>query len=330
MNHSPDILSSRRPSAQDYARILGSDLFRDMSCDALEYALEHCRIISLAAGSTLLPAGADNDRIYLVLDGRLHVLLEGERSNHLVTLREGECVGEMSIIDGGETSAEVVALSDCELLEIEQELAWSLIQGTDGVAANLLRVMAKRVRHGNATVQRSLDLQRSFKKAAVTDALTGLHNRAWLDEAFVRALTRAHQSEHSTALLLVDVDHFKRFNDVHGHLAGDAVLRAVARTVADCLRPSDLLARFGGEEFALMLVDADMAACIAVAERLRHAVGMLRIRNADGLNLPQVTVSIGMAMARPAEQLSALLERADRALYRAKQEGRDRIARDPG
>lgn len=127
-------------------------------------------------------------------------------------------------------------------------------------------------------------------------------------------------------LLLIDADHFKGFNDRHGHLAGDMLLRVLARVLRDGLRPADLAARFGGEEFALMLADATAESATRVAERLRQAAAAIRIPAAGGGTLRGVTVSIGVAELKPGDTLESLLATADAALYRAKDAGRDRVA----
>lgn len=153
------------------------------------------------------------------------------------------------------------------------------------------------------------------------DALTGLHNRRWLQARLEDELARQRRSCQPLALLLLDVDHFKHVNDTLGHAEGDNVLKGVARCLQAGSRATDAAARFGGEEFVVLLPDTPLEGALAVAEKLRAAVAQ-----APGMPLP-VTISIGVAMALPGDgrAAAALLERADRALYAAKAAGRNRV-----
>jgi diguanylate cyclase (GGDEF)-like protein len=162
-----------------------------------------------------------------------------------------------------------------------------------------------------------------YRRAALVDPLTGVSNRRGFEAEAKRMLARAVRDGTSTALLLLDLDHFKTVNDKWGHLAGDAALRQFASTVATELRGGDLLARLGGEEFAVALADCMSDQAEALAERIRSAVAALRVR--AGAADICLTVSIGVASIRDTDSLDALLKEADSALYRAKAGGRDRV-----
>jgi diguanylate cyclase (GGDEF)-like protein len=125
--------------------------------------------------------------------------------------------------------------------------------------------------------------------------------------------------------MLIDVDQFKQFNDRHGHIAGDCALRAVAACMRGALRPTDMLARYGGEEFAVLLPGAALHHARDIAERVRSGVGHMPIHDADGSQLPSVTVSIGVAQMPEDATPTGFNDRADRAMYRAKSAGRNRV-----
>ncbi len=164
-------------------------------------------------------------------------------------------------------------------------------------------------------------------RLTIMDGLTHLHNRRYFTEFLERELARSARHRRPLALLLVDLDHFKAVNDRHGHLCGDAVLREVASRLRPVVRREDLLARFGGEEFAVILVETDAPAARDAAERVRLAVAAGAVRF-GGHDVP-VTVSVGVAAAGGGEaDLSAdrLLHRADQQMYRAKHAGRNRVA----
>lgn len=169
--------------------------------------------------------------------------------------------------------------------------------------------------------QRLGESLRTIKELAQHDALTGLFNRHHLANTLERELARCARGTAPFLLVVVDIDHFKRINDTHGHLAGDRVLQAVAKQLHDTLRKGDYLARFGGEEFVLLMMADGLAAAQTACDRLQKSVEELRM---DELGAQRVTVSIGGSFYRPQDTEGSLLERADNAMYRAKANGRNR------
>jgi diguanylate cyclase (GGDEF)-like protein len=158
------------------------------------------------------------------------------------------------------------------------------------------------------------------------DGLTGVANRRYLDEHVLTAVSHAARHDLTVGFIMVDIDHFKKYNDAFGHLEGDECLRRIALAIAKQVsRQSDFVARFGGEEFAVMLVGTDAAGSWLVAERIRSTVEHLGIRAAPDAGFPVVTVSLGVCV-RPARGATAqaLIVSADRALYAAKAAGRNR------
>lgn len=153
------------------------------------------------------------------------------------------------------------------------------------------------------------------------DSLTGLHNRRAFDEHLPREVARSQRLGEPFCLLMIDIDHFKRLNDLHGHPAGDAVLRRIASSISSCTRPSDHVARYGGEEFVVVLSGIDIDQAIAVADRIRRQIAQLDLGPARS------TVSIGVAEHQPNQHSgpAELITEADRALYVAKHSGRNRV-----
>ena len=166
---------------------------------------------------------------------------------------------------------------------------------------------------------------RRLYESAMHDPLTGVHNRRYLDEHLQSEFAFAARHGTSLSLLLIDADHFKRVNDTYGHAAGDAALRALAGHLLRSVRAEDMIARFGGEEFAVLAREITAEGAHAVAERIRRSVERTPVQLDDGA-VP-ITVSIGvvtMTVARPFATADSLLEAADEALYRAKETGRNR------
>jgi two-component system, cell cycle response regulator len=164
---------------------------------------------------------------------------------------------------------------------------------------------------------------------AITDPLTGLHNRRYMESHVTTLVEQALARGKPLALLVVDIDYFKAVNDVHGHDAGDDVLREFATRVKKSIRGIDLACRYGGEEFVIVMPETDMAVAAIVAERIRRRIAGEPFVIRDGSTALEVTISIGLAaLAGVEDNAAAILKRADQALYRAKRDGRNRVVAD--
>jgi two-component system cell cycle response regulator len=179
-------------------------------------------------------------------------------------------------------------------------------------------------RHANIVIEYARLYERT-KKLSITDGLTKIYNHRYFQEQLNREFARSERTAKPLSLVLLDIDHFKRFNDTYGHQQGDVVLKELARVLQGSIRACDVLARYGGEEFAVIMPETERTVCGKVAERLRAAVEAHRV---PGQNEPlQVTVSMGVG-SMPSEDIStaaALVAAADKALYRAKENGRNRV-----
>ena len=302
--------------AHDTEMLSRLPLFRGVDLWTVRPLLERCDEREHPTGHVLIEPSAENQFAFVLLRGKLTVHLALDQPP-IATLERGEVVGEMSFFGGHAASATVVCAEPSRVLAIDNASFWDLINASHEIAINLLYILSRRVRTGNTTIGER-------EERATVDALTGLRNRRWLDETFARELARTDTSGQPVCLAMVDVDKFKKFNDTHGHRAGDDVLRGVARLMREHSRPNDLVARYGGEEFTVLFPDTPLDDALAACERLRRAVGSASFEHA-GAALPTVTASFGLAQRKPGETLEALVARADAALYRAKEEGRDRV-----
>ncbi len=190
--------------------------------------------------------------------------------------------------------------------------------GAPGLLVAQLRAGLRRTERQRAFLERVALLG----ERASTDPLTGLANRRVFDESLEEEVSRSHRHHRPFSLAVLDIDHFKQVNDRHGHQAGDHVLATIAAHLAAPGRPGETVARIGGEEFAILLPEADQDAGTAACERRRMTVASLQFPG-----IGRVTISAGVATLGESESASDLVEQADRALYRAKQTGRDRVMR---
>jgi diguanylate cyclase (GGDEF)-like protein len=302
--------------------LAGLPLFNGVDIRSVGPFLARTRREDIRAGEILLEPRKANSRVFVILSGALEVRLESADSQPLTVLHPGQCAGEMSIIEEKDPSAWVVAARDSHLMVIDQDTLWRMIDVSHAFARNLLVILSSRLRSDNQVILDSVGMLREFERHAITDALTDLHNRHWLDNMFRRRLERCLKDETPASMVMVDVDQFKQFNDRYGHVAGDRALRLVAETLRSHFRPGDMVARFGGDEFCILLPGADVEAARACAERARWAV--LKATDQD-LGAPKITLSAGIAGAEPGDTLETLIARADDGLYRAKVGGRNRV-----
>jgi len=300
-------------------------LMRRVSLESVHGLLMSCDIVELEPGTKLLEAGQLNRTMYLILAGRLAIHLDGPESQPLTRVEAGESVGELSVIDEQPASADVIAEVRSRVLAVDETAFWRLAAASHEFATNMLMLLAQRMRESNAAIAENQRLRKRFEREALVDGLTGVHNRRWLDDILPRLISRHQRGDQPLSLLMLDVDHFKRFNDTHGHAAGDQALTAVAQLIATRMRPTDMCARYGGEEFVIILPYTPLAGGIVAAERIRTTIADSPVDPSDEDALPPVTISVGVAGLEPGDDAKSLITRADQALYRAKAGGRNRV-----
>jgi diguanylate cyclase (GGDEF)-like protein len=214
------------------------------------------------------------------------------------------------------------SLVDCSggflLLGAAEERHALRLQAERQTLANQLATMARELARKNKELEAA---NQAIEHIARTDALTGLSNRRTLDELLSREIARANRQHQPLTLILADVDHFKGINDTYGHAVGDQVLSALGRIFGSQVRPYDVAARFGGEEFVLVFPGTECHDGVAIAERLRRQIGAIQVPNGP----ERITISLGVATLIENDSAEAFLARADAALYRAKDGGRNRV-----
>ncbi|MBT8130914.1 MAG: GGDEF domain-containing protein [Gammaproteobacteria bacterium] len=320
-----DTQAVRQPFYSD-PRFTSLRLLRGVSPESIEMHLEHCEIRSLAAGELLLSPDQGNQSVYAILNGSLTVHLMSENEQPLTTLSAGSCAGEMSIIEDSPPSAWVKAAEPAEVLVLAQEIVWEMINTSHAFARNLLSILSERLRADNELIADSEGVLRQYQRNAMTDALTDLFNRHWLEDMFRRKLQRCEIDGEEACMVMLDVDYFKDFNDSHGHIAGDHALCTVADALREYFRPTDMIARYGGDEFSIMLPDTKLEQALEIAERVRAAIGGDPGERTGADDGAGITVSIGVAQRVSSDTLESLINNADTALYRAKLAGRNCVA----
>lgn len=201
-----------------------------------------------------------------------------------------------------------------------------VVKGFRHLQARLRRHIATLDEQVARRTQQLNDALDTLKKMSTADALTGCFNRQHLNEAFPAEVQRAERYQHDLSVIFCDADHFKGINDTHGHLVGDAVLKALGGYLQESVRPDiDWVVRFGGEEFLIILPETSASDAVTVAERLRRQIEESLRLPLDGGGHLAFTVSMGVAQRLPGEKGDALIARADGALYAAKEAGRNKV-----
>ncbi len=298
-------------------------ILRNVGFESIWGLLANCPLRSLKKGEILFKAGQPNKTMYMILSGKLSVHLQDINDTPAAFLEAGHTVGEISVIDNQPVSANVIADTDVRLLEVDEKTFWRLIDVSHDFARNMLVLFVERMRANNFALSESTFQKKQLEKVAMADGLTGLLNRRWLDENLPRFISRYQFSNKPLSILMIDIDHFKKFNDTYGHVAGDRALMHIAKLFVAGVRPTDFCSRYGGEEFVVILSDTDLTNACSAAERLREHIAVSPMAvNGGKFNF---TISIGIAVLGKTEDMASLISRADACLYRAKHEGRNMV-----
>jgi len=305
-------------------------LFQDVKERDVQILLKDCPVIHIAAGQPVSNSDKGAARLYIVLRGALSSeppdAIAKSSDGHTIKILAGESVGELSILDDETDSIPLYAFQDSDVLIIEADKLWQLINESNGVARNLLKSLSFQLRAANVQIRRRQKLGEFYRQLSMADGLTGLQNRAWLNHNLPELVNQAHASDHPLSIIMIDIDHFKKFNDEHGHLCGDNALQIASDVLTTALRPSDFAARFGGEELMVILPYADKKNAVMVAQRLCERMQQSIVFSDMRTPLPHITASFGVATISQHQTADDLIATADKSLYRAKENGRNQVA----
>ena len=312
--------STSRLDIDDLARL---NLLKGADRDEAAVLLQNCPVRTLAAGDVLVRAGESCAALFLVLSGCLRA--QDPASTVPDTfIKTGDSLGELFLLQDAAFAWTISAISPTRLLVIDAKAAWGLVDGSHAIARNLLKLLVERTRVGG-TIAASAELRTSYKRHTTLDENTGLHNRNWLDSILPRQVARSAMSKAPLSLLLIEIDDFADYCAQFGAPAGDHARYAVAQTLINSVRPTDLLACYGPTRFAVVLPDAEIAGAYRVAARVCHAVSEAVVLMSDESILPSIAVSVGAAPLEPASDVAALLKAAETALQTAKRTGGNRV-----
>jgi len=305
-------------------------VFKTLPEEALTIAAGCIKPRELAAGEVLFDLGDDGEEVYLVHSGQIAIYIpaasQAQAGPALRYFTPGEMFGEMAILENQPRSTSARAERGSVVLGLGKECFERLMNEFPDFAENLSSALSSRLRYTTELIRELRKALEEIRWLSITDGLTGLYNRRYFFEQAEKEVERAQRYRRPVAAIMLDVDFFKRVNDTFGHAAGDEVLREVALCCRREVRELDILGRYGGEEFAILLTESDMDQAQQVAERLRTRIESMVIP-IKGHDL-SLTVSLGLAELKVSESVESLLDRADQALYSAKQTGRNRVVQN--
>ena len=303
-------------------------LFQAVDLESIQGLIDACTVRTLSAGEELITAGQVNRTVYFILSGSVRVDLDSAGGAPAAVLGPGESVAEMSVIDCRPASASVVAVEPTRLLAMDEEILWSLVRFSHAAACNLLIALTARLRHANAALIGNREAEGEDEEYGTVDALTGLHNRSWLEKILTRQIERIARGGQSPrlAVIMVDIDDFKAFNKRYGVVYGDHVLSFVSHAICDRLRPTEVISRYGGDEFVIFIPGIDVEMAREISDRIHQGIMDAVPAMPDGRTIPHPTISLGIAMLEPGQTAGDLLGEAGRALTRARECGRNRIS----
>jgi diguanylate cyclase (GGDEF)-like protein len=293
----------RLATREEISQALGAiPLFQSLHPDELDLLSARAMERFLGPGEILIRQGGRSDELFIILSGRAQVLQVSEGPSQtqrvLGELGPNEVVGEMAVLTGLPRSATVVALDPLRCLEISASEFLRLVETVPGLAGPLAKTLARRIYETDRRIERF-----------APDPLTGLLGRAAFEEQYSRLAALARRRHLEVQCVLLDITALKAVNDRFGHEAGDTVLRTVARALSETVRETDLIARYSGDEFVMLLVDADAAYIPSVLQRLHERVR--RLGGADGVPA-EIRCSYGIASsAVPTVTPGLLLQQAD-------------------
>lgn len=309
----------------ELAALACSELFAGVPPGRLNGLLGDASELALRTGAPLFELGQRAAFVHVVLAGRLAVHPDAEGAVPASYVGPGQCVGEHVLVDDEAPCAQVVAIEPTRLLALRPELLWSAMEREPRVALNLLRRLAANRSWSRPAGDTDDAHEARMRSVCTIDPATGLHNRRWMNDVFLRRLERCGRENHAVCLAVIDVDDFAAVNDRVGVLGAERIVAQIGRIMQRQFRPADLLVRSGAQAFCVLLPDTTVDESVAALERFRLAIETTAIPVASRTTI-RVTVSAGVAPWRAGRSLEDLLRVAEGALAAAKHGGRNRVA----
>ena len=308
------------------------DIFSQLTPEEIESIVECVHPLDIEAEKTIFREGDEGRQLYIVEFGTvaISIRLPNGTEREIVEFRSGDFFGEMSIFENAPRSAScstkeksrLLAMDDSDFFQLMTEHPYTTIK----IMFRMLNSITQRLRNTSEFLSDMVRWGETARKRAITDELTGAYNRRYLDEALTDQFESSKRDGSPFTLIMVDLDYFRDINESYGHAKGDEVILGVVQVFRKHLRKNDILARYGGDEFSVIMPNTRAEQAKAIAEAICRDVRKLEVLKGMPGSIQHVTTSQGLSSyPENAVTLETLRESADQALYRAKEAGRDRV-----
>ena len=308
------------------------ELFSLLGDGEIESIIEFLRTIHVDEAGTLFRQGDEGHELYIVRSGKIRVAitLHDGREKDITEFLPGDFFGEMSIFENAPRSATCYASEQSSLYALMGRDFYRLIKDSPSLAIKIMyrmsNITTRRLRSTGEFLSDMVVWGKRARKRAITDELTGVYNRHFLDDALENQIHRAREGGSPLSVVMVDLDHFRSINDAYGHEVGDEILLSAVEIFKRHLRERDILARYGGDEFTILLPHTGIEKARSLAQMVCDEMEQVETLQHRGGTLTRITTSQGIAaFPTHANNLPALMKKADEALYRAKELGRNRV-----
>lgn len=306
------------------------DIFSSLSRDELALLYSFMTVEEYCRGHILFNEGDTGKIMYIVLSGSVSISVNTPNGGELeiAEISEGNFFGEMSIFDSASRSATCSAKCDTKVLSLKAEDFYQFIndkpQAGIAIMHRMLNITTLRLQNTGAFLSDMVTWGEQARVRAITDDFTGLYNRRFLDESLEECISEAKSKGHPLSVVMIDLDHFGTLNNEYGQETGDKVILAVVPIFKKLFRKEDILARYGGDEFTFLLPRTAGTQALNICTKLVREIRKINLlENLEG-SLKTVTASIGIACFHDADDSPArITEKADQALYKAKEAGRN-------
>ncbi len=322
---------------ENIAFLLEIDIFSQLSEKELAVIIDKLREFDRLSGEILFNEGDEGNELFIVKDGMvvISIRLPDGMGKEIASFTRGTFFGEMSIFENAPRSATCTFREDSRLIGLHENDFFDLIDTHPEIATKImykmLNITAQRLKDTGEFLSDMVHWGEEARKRAITDELTGAYNRRFLDDAMGNYYEKAKNSQKPLSIVMVDLDYFRQINDEYGHDTGDKIILDVVRVFRRSLREKDILARYGGDEFTIIMPDTAIDEAFEIAEKIRGEVEILDTLKSLGGKITRISTSQGLAaFPESGNELKTIREKADKALYIAKEEGRNKVvtARD--
>jgi diguanylate cyclase (GGDEF)-like protein len=308
------------------------EIFSSLTEKELEYISHFLDVRDFVEGQIIFREGDRGDSMYILFKGIINTKckLPDGKNRDIAEFYAGDFFGEMAIFENEPRSATCYGLKPGIVIILTSSILFKLMIHNSKIALkilyNMLGIISQRLRESSQFLTNVVNWGETARKRAITDEMTGIYNRRFLDEELEIHFKNAQVRDKELSILMIDLDDFREINENYGHETGDVVIKKTVEGIREILHDKYILARYGGDEFFVILPDTSIEQAIKIAEKIRKRVQSVHVMRASIPSMIDVSASIGVAALSDATgELKSLKEVVDQALYRAKSEGKNKV-----